>query len=253
MVLPSQVEGLETRPNGASTAFLLVHGFSAAPDELVTLSQYLESLGIASFAVQVAGHGTTPDDLKETQWKDWYDSVVQGLNIVKSWNPTHLFVAAFSMGSALSILLASEESGIDGLVLIAPALRIDGILPKLVPLLKHFMSDRQIDVVKAQEPYEIKRTKYSREPVAAYHELFKLQKHARENLGKITIPSLVIQGTNDRTINPRNGEIAFEGISSKEKELHMIEDAEHVIPCHWTRTKAYPFIKQFIEKVISKA
>jgi carboxylesterase len=248
-----RVKGVETRPEGASTSFLLIHGFCAAPDELATLSQFLESLGVASFAVQLAGHGTTPEDLKKTQWEDWYSSVLEGFDVLKSWNPTRLFVAGFSMGGTLSILLTSEKTGIDGLVLLAPALKIDGILPKFVPLLKHFMSDREVDIVAAQEQYEIRRTKYSREPVSAYHELFKLQKAARRKLDQIALPTLIIQGTKDKTINPKNANLAFDGIVSQEKELHFIEDAEHVIPCHWTRTKAYPLIQQFIETVISKS
>ena len=247
-----QVAGVATRPQGASVAFLLVHGFCAAPDKLRTLAQFLESQDIASFAVQIAGHGTTPDDLRRTTWSDWYNSVRDGFTLVKSWNPKYVLVAGFSMGGALSALLASEVSGVDGLVLLAPALKIGGALPKLIPVLKHLVSDREVDIVRAQEPYEIKRTKYSREPVSAYHELFKLQKKARQNLRRITIPTIIIQGTNDRTINPRNGEIAYNGIKSSDKKLHMIEDAEHVIPCHWTRAKAYPLIQNFVEEIVAK-
>jgi carboxylesterase len=246
------VSGIETRPEGAPVAFLLIHGFCAAPDEMRTLGQFLESLGMASFAVQLAGHGTTPKELKETRWTDWYDSVNDGLMLVKSWNPTHTFVAGLSMGGALAALLASERGGIDGLVLIAPALKIHGILPKFVPILKHFLRNREVDIIKAQEPYDIKRTKYSQEPISAYHELFKLQKRARKSLVNITLPTIIIQGTNDKTISPVNGRIAYEGIRSDVKELHMIEGAEHVIPCHSSRTQAYSYVQDFINKVTSK-
>jgi len=250
--LVPQVEGVETRPEGASAAFLLVHGFCAAPDEMKTLGQFLKSLGIASFAVQLAGHGTSPKELKKTRWIDWYNSVNEGFMLVKSWNPTHLFVAGFSMGGALSTLLVSEKSCIDGLVLIAPALKIDGVLTKFVPILKYFMKDREVDVIKVQEPYEIKRTKYAQEPVSAYHELFRLQKRARKSLVNVTIPTIIIQGTNDKTINPVNGKLAYDRISSDEKEIHMIEGAEHVIPCHSKRVQAYLFIQAFLKRVISE-
>lgn len=233
-------------------AFLLVHGFCAAPDELRTLGKFLENLNIASFAIRLAGHGTNPDDLKNTRWLEWYDSVCEGFELVSSWKPRNLFVAGFSMGGALSALLASEKEGIDGLVLLAPALRIGGVLPKLVPILKHFMGDREVDVVKAQEPYEIKRSKYSREPVSAYHELFKLQKKTRQSMGRITMPTIIIQGTNDKTISSRNAAIAYDSIKSKEKELHMIEGAEHVIPCHSTRTRAFFLIQRFTERIVLK-
>jgi esterase/lipase len=175
-----------------------------------TLSQHLESAGIASFAVQLAGHGTSPSELKKVHWSDWYTSVFDGLMLVKSWNPIHIFVAGFSMGGALAAVLASKRSDIDGLVLIAPALKIYGVLPRFVPILKHIMKDRKIDVIKSQEKYDIKRSKYSEEPISAYHELFKLLKRARESLSNIIAPALIIQGNNDKTINPINAKIAFE-------------------------------------------
>ncbi len=247
------IKGVEIRPEGANVAFLLVHGFCAAPDELQTLGQFLEAKNIASYAVQVAGHGTTPEDLKGTTWKSWYSSVENGLNYVKSWNPNYLFVAGISMGGVLSILLASMNEGIDGLILIAPALKIDGILPKLVPILKYVMKDRKIDVEKVQEPYDVKRTKYAREPVSAYHEFFKAQKQARKRMGNISIPTIIIQGTDDKTINPNNGKLALDGISSMDKQLFLIEGGEHVISCHYTRAEAYPHIESFVSRIIESS
>lgn len=245
------MKGVVTRPEGASVAFLLVHGFCASSDELATLGKYLSDAGYASFAVQLAGHGTTPEDLKTTSWLDWLESVRRGLEVVRSWNPKFLFLAGISMGGALSLLLASEQSDIDGLVLIAPALKISGFIPKLVPILKFFMKDREIDVEAVQHVYDVKRTKYDKEPVSAYHELFKLQKVVRKSMSEILVPTIILQGTEDKTIDPVNGQIAFDNISSEKKELHTIEGAEHVISCHPTRAEAYPLILDFVQKTTS--
>jgi carboxylesterase len=246
-----EVKGIIARPEGASVAFLLVHGFCASSDELATLIDYLSENGFASFAVQLAGHGTTPEDLKETSWRDWYESAQKGLELVRSWNPKFLFVIGFSMGGAISILLASEETEIDGMVLIAPALKISGLLPKLVPVLKYLIKYREIDVEAVQQVYDIKRTKYNREPVSAYQEFFKLQKMAKRNMKKVVIPTIILQGTEDKTIDPSSSQIALDGISSKRKELHMIDGAEHVISCHPTRIDAYPHIIKFVKNIIS--
>lgn len=244
-----EVKGVIIRPEGATMAFLLIHGFCAAPDEVATLGEFLASQGIASFAVQLAGHGTTPEDIKETSWRDWYHSAKEGLEEVRKWNPEYLFVAGLSMGGALSLLLASEERDIAGLVLLAPAVRINGILPKLVPLLKYFWKYRAIDTVTSQEVYDVKRTKYDREPLSAYHELFRLQGTVRENMINVSVPTLIIQGTADKTIDPNNSHLVYDGISSTIKELHLIPGAEHVITCHPTREAAYPLIKHFIDEV----
>jgi len=247
--LAPEVNGITIRPDKATIAFLLVHGFCASADELATLGNYLSNEGYASFAVQLAGHGTTPEDLKTTSWQDWYQSTKAGFDVVRSWNPKYIFVVGFSMGGLLSILLASEESGIDGLVLIAPALKIPGFLPKLVPLLKYIVKYREIDVETAQLVYDVKRTKYNKEPISAYHEFFKLQKIAKERMIKVKLPTAILQGDEDKTIDPTSGQLAYRSITSKKKEIHIIEGAEHVISCHPTREVAFPLITEFVKGV----
>ena len=113
------------------------------------------------------------------------------------------------------------------------------------------MKWREIDVEAAQRVYDVKRFKLSKEPISAYHELFKLQKVTRKSLNNVVIPTIIVQGTEDKTIDPVSGQIAFDGISSEIKELHMIEGAEHVISCHPKRTEAYPHILKFVEKIMS--
>jgi carboxylesterase len=249
--LALDVIGVTTRPEGASVAFLLVHGLAASSDELATLGQYLSEKGYASFAVQLAGHGTTPENFEATSWQDWYESAKGGLEVVRSWNPKFVFVVGLSMGGLLSILMTSKESEIDGLVLIGTALKVPGILPKLLPILKYFMKWREIDVEAAQRVYDVKRFKYEREPVSAYQELFKLQKVVRKIMKKVKIPTIILHGTDDKTIDPVSGQTAYDGISSEIKELHMIEGAEHVISCHPAREDAYPLILNFIERIVS--
>ncbi|MHA1587403.1 MAG: alpha/beta hydrolase, partial [Candidatus Thorarchaeota archaeon] len=79
--------GVTLRPDGASVAFLLVHGFCAAPNEVASLGQFLAEKGISSYAVRIAGHETSSEDLSKTFRQEWYKSVSDGLDKVKSWNP----------------------------------------------------------------------------------------------------------------------------------------------------------------------
>lgn len=243
--------GVIKRPEGAKVAFLLVHGLAASSDELATFGNYLNEKGFASFAVQLAGHGTTPEDFKTTSWQDWYESAKTGLEVVRSWNPGFIFVTGLSMGGLLSLLLASEENELDGLVLIGTALKAPGILPRLIPILKYFMKWREIDVEAAQRVYDVKRFKYHREPVSSYQELFNLQKVVKQNMHKVTIPTIILHGSEDKTIDPVSAQMVYDSISSNNKELHMIDGGEHVITCHPTRVEAYPLILRFIEKILS--
>ena len=244
--------GVSIQPEGANVAFLLVHGFCASPDEIASLGSFLEKHNIASYSVRIAGHGTTPEDLASTKWQDWYESIVAGLDVVRSWKLNHLFVAGFSMGGGMTVLLASQEKGIDGIVLISPSIKIFKKVAKFISLIKIFKKYVEVDLEenKRVHGYDLSRTKYAREPLTAYHEFLKFTKRVQQNLHKVTIPTLIMQGTADKTISPTNATLAFEGISSKIKEMHMIEGAEHVIPIHPTRAQAYTFILPFIGKVL---
>lgn len=244
-----EVKGVIAQSERASVSFLLIHGFGASSDELSTLQNQLSDHGYSSFATQLAGHGTTPEDFRDSTWRDWYESAKSGLDLVRSWNTKYIIIAGFSMGGLLAALLAAEQKRIDGLVLIAPAIKIPGTLFKLIPFMKLIMKWREIDVEAAQRMYDIKRFKLAREPVSAYHELSKLQKVVKKNLQNIEIPTLILQGTDDKTVDPGGAKIILDGISSKIKELQFIPGAEHVISCHPTRALAYPHILRFIEQV----
>ena len=244
------VEGITHRPDGADTAFLLIHGFGAAPDEMASLGTHLAENGIASVSIRLAGHERTPEDLATSTYQDWYNSANEGLELVKSWNPKTLFVSGLSMGGILTLLLASREKGIDGIVVFSPAFKITGAA-KLVPLLKHVKKYRNIDLSYIPKLYDMPRTKYSREPLSAIHELVRLTKVIRKEISNVDVPALIIGAGADKTIDPENAAIVFDLISSNIKEIQVIDGAEHVITCHPSRHQAYPFILEFVNKISS--
>ncbi len=216
------------------------------------MSNFLTENGIASYAVRVAGHGTNPEDLAETSREDSYASVLNGLELVKSWNPEHIFVLGFSMGGALTLSLAAEEDGIDGIILISPAIMLTGFAVKVLPILKRIIKYRSVDLeaIPKLYGYDLTRTKYDREPLEAYHQLVKLTREVQSRISEVSTPALVIQGTADKTISPDNGPMVHDLLSSDMKELQLIEGAPHVIPCHPSRTEAYSHVLPFIKKVI---
>jgi len=246
------VDGIIRRPDGANVAFLLIHGFGADVDELASLGEELEFSGIASFAVRVAGHGTTPEDLSTKSWSDLYDSVLKGLDLVKSWKPSHLYIAGLSMGGALTLRLAALEDGISGIIVFSPAVKIGGGIYKLLPILKRIIKFKRVDLSYIPQMYDLPRTKYDRDSLAAAHELMKLTSDTRNRLMDVTVPTLVIQSGADKTIDPSNGQFVFDRISSQDKQLEIIDDAEHVITCHSTRSIAYPYVFKFINKLMNK-
>ncbi len=149
--------------------------------------------------------------------------------------------------------LACLRADISGVVLISPAVLLGGALGKLLPLLKRLMRYRHVDPehIRQQFGYDLPRFKYEREPLSSIHEVLKVASEVRELLPTIRIPALILQSGADRSIDPRSGEFVHSHIASLKKELHVIDGAPHVIPCHPMRTQAYRFIPSFIEAISS--
>ncbi|HNT90011.1 MAG TPA: hypothetical protein PKL84_19260, partial [Candidatus Hydrogenedentes bacterium] len=72
------------RPLWPRGGVLLVHGYMAAPLEVRSLGEYLYTRGYAVYGVRLRGHGTSPVDLAETGWEDWYASITNGYAVLRS-------------------------------------------------------------------------------------------------------------------------------------------------------------------------
>lgn len=108
---------------GGSTGCLLIHGFGGSPLEMTPLGEYLHSEGMTVSAVMLAGHGTTPSDLRGKSWADWISSAVAGLEKLKS-SCAHVFVIGFSMGGTISLHLAANYP-VDGVITVCAPVYLD--------------------------------------------------------------------------------------------------------------------------------
>ncbi len=244
------VEDTENRVEDSKVSFLLIHGFSGTPLEMKSLGDFLRENGISSFAVRIAGHGTTPEDLAVNDEAAWYGSVSAGLDHVLGWGAEHVFVAGVSMGSLLAFDLAIRRGeDLSGVVAISPAIKFGGILGKLVPFIRRVKKYRRIDLSYIAELYDLPRPRYDREPLIAIERLIRYAKRIRRELSKVRVPTLILQAAADTTVDPRGAEIAFKKISSEVKELHFIEGAPHVLTCHPAREQAYELLLRFVRRV----
>src|SRR3989442_10047246 len=111
-----------SRPLGC----LLVHGFTATPDEMRPLGEALAARGFPVRAVRLAGHGTEVADLVGTRWTDWFASVTEGADRLRRDVPA-LAVAGMSLGALLALHLAAPRPpGASALLLCGPPPELGG-------------------------------------------------------------------------------------------------------------------------------
>src|SRR5439155_12612378 len=95
-------------PGSRSLGCLLVHGFTATPDEMRPFGEALARRGFPVRGVRLAGHGTSVADLARTGAADWIASVEAG-RAALARDVAHVALVGMSLGALLALHLAATE------------------------------------------------------------------------------------------------------------------------------------------------
>ncbi|MCK4847612.1 MAG: alpha/beta fold hydrolase [Candidatus Heimdallarchaeota archaeon] len=181
---------------------LLTHGFTASPTEMLPLGKYLHRKGFTVHGIQLAGHGTNYWELPNYSYKDWINSIDEGLSLLTEKCET-IIPIGISMGAVLSLLLVhrNPDTNFKKIVLLAPAFELKSKLVKLTPfisLFKKFLYKGD-DVLQYYKDHNLYAYYYY--PTKAIAQLEKLRKSFNEIQFKIKIPTLISYGDLDDTIS----------------------------------------------------
>ena len=225
---------------GNDIGVVLLHGFTATTAEVRLLADYLRGFGYTLAAPLLRGHGTQPAELNKTSWLDWYEAA-EGAYLELRGKCTKVFVCGESMGSLLALLIASRYAQVDGVIAVAPALRIRGI--GLSRIMQYFVKFRPKNQAEDNLPWK----GYTVYPVRGLAQLAKLQNVVKKELHNITQSLLVFMGGKDASIHPESGKIIIDAVRSSEKELIYMPNSPHVMLLAEDREGIFQKIQEFIE------
>ncbi len=250
---------------------LLLHGFSGTPAEMRGLGEYLAAQGYRVWGVRLAGHGDTPEALRRVGWRDWLRSAETGFAELRR-QCAHVTVIGFSLGGALSLMLAQRRH-IEQLVLLATPLGLQGdwrlrllpvahlVIPWFYPLEKADFNDPliqqrvreyapDVDLHDPQVVAHIRRT--VRIPVRAINELQTALQVARSIPPQITTPTLIMHGRNDQIAAPAYATELYTRLASPQRELVWWDDTEHqLLEVGPHRQAIYARIGEFIQVTLN--
>ena len=225
---------------GNDIGVVLLHGFTATTAEVRLLADYLRGFGYTLAAPLLPGHGTQPAELNKTSWLDWYEAA-EGAYLELRGKCTKVFVCGESMGALLALLIASRYAQVDGVIAVAPALRIRGI--GLSRIMQYFVKFRPKNQAEDNLPWK----GYTVYPVRGLAQLANLQNVVKKELHYITQPLLVFMGGKDASIHPESGKIIIDAVRSSEKELIYMPDSPHVMLLAEDKEAIFQKIHEFIE------
>lgn len=197
---------------------LLVHGYTSNPAETLNLGNYLYEQGFDVFGVRLTGHGTTPEDLKSTNWQDWYSSAEEVYEFLSD-NYKEVYVFGISAGALVGLRLA-QNYNIKGLVVAGTFLYLNSNVKYvywLYPITK--LLHIPLGHIDVPIPPERQHITYIKNPIDSSVQLSYLASNVKKQLTKVTCPILIMHCPNDGVAQPKSATYVFEKVKSLNKKL----------------------------------
>ena len=224
---------------------IIAHGLAEHSGRYAKLARYLTDRGYGVFAYDYRGHGRSGGQRAYiSRFADYVDDLNTYVKMVQVTRPeARVFVLGHSMGGTVAAAWAADfKPAAAGLVLSSPLLKVgDSVTPGTIRLAKVLArilprlgvapieSDavsRDESVVKAYvtDPL-VYRGKITARLGAEL--LTQINERLPRRLAEITLPVLIIHGTEDRLSNPDGSRLAYQRVSSGDKTLRLYPGLYH--------------------------
>lgn len=240
------------KPMKVRGGVVLAHGYMSAPLEVRALAEYLYQQGYAVYGVRLGGHGTSPEDLAQTTWEQWYESFNRGYAVVKTLTD-NIVLGGFSTGGCMALIAAARKANkVQSVFSINAPLHLRNygfkLAPSVVSLNRLLRGMGREGWEYAANVPENAHINYTRNPMAALNELAKVIAEMQKSLSSVAVPALVIQASKDVTVHPSSGQEIFDGLGGPHKKLVMLERERHGIINGLQREDVFAEVVHFLER-----
>lgn len=210
------------------------------------VGEWLARRGYAVYAPDLRGHGKAEG---RRFFVDSFDEYVEDLGVfvqrVRAREPGKpMYVLGHSMGGEVaSLFVLDRRADLQGLVLSAPALEPAGDVSRAMIWLSGVVSIlfprapvTKIDVKALSHLPEVIQAARNDPlcgdrpaPARTGYQILVSMRRIRERAREITLPILILHGTDDQVTNPRGSERLFELAGSEDKQLKLYDGLYHEI------------------------
>jgi acylglycerol lipase len=225
---------------------LVVHGLAEHSGRYMNVVNHFVPLGYAVYGIDHLGHGKSEGTrVYVERFTDYTDTLKIYFDMIRTWRPDKpIVLVGHSLGGLIGVLyLLEHQDELAGAVLSGPLVKMAGDISPLVVFMGKLLSvlmpkagltaliaegiSRDPAVVQAyvNDPlvYTGKITaRLAGELVAATHCI-------TAESAKITLPLLIVQGSEDKLVDPAGAKILYDTVRSTDKTLKIYEGFHHEV------------------------
>lgn len=212
------------------------------------MGERLAEAGITVSGPVLPGHRTTPEELAETTWRDWFEATQTGIARLKS-EVDEVFVMGISAGAALALHAAAHDPSLAGVVALGTIIQMRGVSPRLLRLAarvrpfqtKHGGSSISDPAARARHP------SYGRVPLRATASLVEFLNHLQDDLPEIRAPVLLLHARHDSVAPPADVALILDRLGSRGKSAVWIENSDHIITEDYGKHRVFQLAVKFVK------
>ncbi|NEY72764.1 alpha/beta hydrolase [Bacillus mesophilus] len=230
---------------GNRVGILVSHGFTGSTQSMRPLGEAYAAAGYTVCGPRLKGHGTHYEDMEQTTFQDWVDSIEEGYYWLKERCDT-IFMTGLSMGGTLTLYMAAKYPEILSIMLINAAIDIPAMDPVIELEGVRFLDAIGSDIKKPG----VNELSYDKTPVQSVKELLTFINEVKQKLMDITCPALILVSDEDHVVPPDNAKYIYDRIGSEVKEIQHLKDSYHVATLDYDQeiiiNNTLDFIKKFL-------
>ena len=202
-------------------AVLIIHGFAGGTYDEEALLFYLQPmLEFDVYNFTLPGHMTNLS--ADVKYQDWIKAVDDRIIKLSNMGYNKVYLVGHSMGGILAAMGAVNHDIVKKVVLVAPAFQFLSLSNEatFVKAIKN-----GADIIKTYQAKEV-ISRFLKVSLSQMKEFEKLVEVAADVPSKISVPTLIIQGTSDQLVPQESSELIFSDMKCP-KWLLEVSDVTH--------------------------
>jgi alpha-beta hydrolase superfamily lysophospholipase len=234
-------------PEGEVKAVLLVvHGLGEHSGRYMNVVNHFVPLGYAVYSLDHLGHGKSEGEREILErFNDYTDTLTTYYKMVKGWQPGKpIFLLGHSMGGLITTYyLLDHQADFKGAVISAPAIKVSDSISKSTIFMGKILStiapkagvlaldannisrDPQVVQTYVNDPLVF----HGKTPARLAAEMLKAMLRVTTEVGKISLPFMVVQGGQDKLVDPGGAQMLYDQASSSDKTIKIYPALYHEV------------------------